>query len=157
MFEKGYLTKAQHDSEVKLYEAIKARIDSDIASAHDRVEWAKKMYEKGYVSKATYEQAILKHYNALKARLSEGGLSPRVLEHYEYLKSSLEGQPAKPGADGQGSTPNSTPKDSAHSLDAADGVKPKNGATLPGDATDRAKPKNNTTRSRDTTDEAKPF
>ena len=36
---------------------------------HERVDWAKKMFEKGYVSKGQYDAEILKHYDALKARI----------------------------------------------------------------------------------------
>jgi len=174
MLEKGYVSQTVYNRERQLYDALKSRIDSDIAAAHDRVEWAKKMHEKGYVTKGQYDQEVLKHYHALTARLSEQALSPRVMDYYEYLKSSLEAQSAKPAAEGGASTSKSTPKDnsagssdtseptkrkdnSAGSPDTADPAKPKdNSGARPRDA-DPAKPKDNSgARPRDA-DPAKPF
>ena len=79
MLEKGYVSKAQHDEYRKLYESLKARIEADIARGDDRVDWARRMHEKGYVSKAQYDAEILKHYDALKARMEGPPINDEVL------------------------------------------------------------------------------
>ncbi len=46
----------------------KTSIDEELARGADRVDWAKRMFEKGYIAKHQYEAEILKHYGTLKAR-----------------------------------------------------------------------------------------
>ena len=90
MHEKGYVSKSQHDLNVRTYELLKAQIEADIARGTDRVEWAKRMFEKGYLTKTKYDAEVLKHYDALKARLGDSeAMSDAVLERYELLKRQL--------------------------------------------------------------------
>ena len=77
-----------------IHDALKARIEADLARAQDRVEWSKRMMDKGYASKQQYESEVLKHYEALKARLWEERLSPEVLKEYEALKARMKQQSA---------------------------------------------------------------
>ena len=165
ILEKGYVSQTVYNSELLAYEALRARIDSDIATAHDRVEWAKKMHEKGYLTKAQYEREILRHYDSLKARLSEKGLSPRILDDYESLKARLKeeieaqtkGQPANPAAGRKPGSPNATPKDNTpRSPDSTDRPRPKDAGASSPDISDPAKPKDASAGSPDTTDPAKP-
>jgi hypothetical protein len=90
MYEKGFASMAQRDQDAQAYELLKARIEVDIAREADRVEWAKRMYEKGYATKATYDAAILRHYEALMARLGSGDAMNAVLERYELLKRQYQ-------------------------------------------------------------------
>jgi len=66
--------------------------DLELSRAQDRVDWAKRMFEKGYVSKSNYEAAVLEHYAALKARFKEQPLSPEDLKNYEALKARFGAQ-----------------------------------------------------------------
>ncbi len=94
----GQVSKAQLDREIEQFEALKARIDADIARAADRVEWARRMLEKGYVSRSQYEAEVLKHYDALKARIKNmawqrtpesRAVSEQLLKEYEQYKELL--------------------------------------------------------------------
>ena len=98
MHAKGFVSKAQLESDVRAFELLKTRIDADIAEAAERAEWARQMFEKGYVTKRQYDLAILKHYDALKARMlgvrsSRTGESQAVtdelLKDYESFKELL--------------------------------------------------------------------
>jgi RNA polymerase sigma factor (sigma-70 family) len=98
MFEKGFRTQAQRDADKSEYEALKNRIDADIARAQDQVDWAKRMFEKGYMSKHQYDAALLRHYDALKARLAgeEPAVSGELLMQYEHYLKKLHEAPANP-------------------------------------------------------------
>ncbi len=94
MHEKGYVSKAQNDSDRRNYEAIKSRIDADIDRLGERVDWAKRMFEKGYVTKTQYDAEILKHYDALKARKEGPAVNDEILEQYNHLKQQIPAKPA---------------------------------------------------------------
>jgi RNA polymerase sigma factor (sigma-70 family) len=100
MFEKGFRTQAQRDADKSEYEALKNRIDADIARAQDQVDWAKRMFEKGYVSKHQYDAAILRHYDALKARLAgaEPAVNDELLMEYDRYLKKLHEAPANPAS-----------------------------------------------------------
>ncbi len=98
LYAKGFVSKAQLESDVRAFELLKTRIDADIAQAAEQAEWARQMFEKGYLTKRQYDLAILKHYDALKARMlgvrsSRTGESQAVtdelLKDYEAFKELL--------------------------------------------------------------------
>ena len=113
MLEKGYVSKAQHDEYQKLYESLKARIEADIARGEDRVDWARRMHEKGYVSKEQYDAEILKHYDALKARMAKSAVSDDLRARYEELKRLYADKPNDPTQPTKPSTPETKPADSS--------------------------------------------
>ncbi len=80
------------------YLALKARIDADIVRAEERVEWAKKMFDKGYVSRAQYDAELLKHYDALKARMEAPAVTDDLRKRYDDLKQQTPELPAGPPA-----------------------------------------------------------
>ena len=123
MYTKGYVSKAECDRCVAEYEALKARIDADIARGADRVDWAKRMHEKGYVSKTQYEAEILKHYDAIKARLQgqSQAVTDELLHKYELLKAALQKIPAPAGPQ---SVPESRDAKSPAEKPAAPAAKP---------------------------------
>jgi hypothetical protein len=96
MFKKGYVSKGQRDLERNLYEALKALIESDIARGNDRVDWARRMMDKGYLSKERYEAELFKHYKALKARMMDDSMIPEVVKSYEALKARYENKSRRP-------------------------------------------------------------
>ncbi len=100
MHAKGYVSKAELDRYTADYEALKARIDSDIAAAADRVDWARRMFEKGYITKRQYDNEILKHFDAIKARLhgQSQAVTDELLLKYELFKAALTKLPADPAA-----------------------------------------------------------
>jgi hypothetical protein len=113
MREKGYVSKAQHDADKEQYESLKSRIDRDIARAAERVEWAKRMFEKGYVSRSQYDAEILKHYDALKARMEGPEVIDAIRSRYDELKrryQSTPGEPAKPSTSDAKPAPESRPE-----------------------------------------------
>jgi hypothetical protein len=116
MLEKGYVSKTEHDHDKALYESLKARIDADILRAQEKVDWAKRMNDKGYLSKEQLNEEILKHYDALKARIEGAAVSDAFLEHYDKLKRRYEAeskgasQPAKPAASAKEAADDSRPK-----------------------------------------------
>jgi RNA polymerase sigma factor (sigma-70 family) len=128
MLEKGYVTKSQHDAERHLYESLKARIEADIARAQDRVEWARRMHEKGYVSKKQYDAEILKHYDALKARMEGPAVSDELRARYDDLKRQYE---TKPSDASQSNTPGAP---AAKPADASQSNRPGAPAAKPSDA-----------------------
>jgi RNA polymerase sigma factor (sigma-70 family) len=100
MHAKGYVSKAERDRYALEYKALESIIDADIARGADRVEWAERMHKKGYVSKSQYDQEILKHYDAIRARL-QGQSQPvndELLQNYERIKAALQQLRAHPGA-----------------------------------------------------------
>jgi hypothetical protein len=95
-----------------LYESLKARIEADIAHAQDRVDWAKRMHEKGYVSKGQYEAEILKHYDALKARMAPS-LNDEFRAQYDELKRQYETKSDGPSQPNKPSTSGTKPADAS--------------------------------------------
>ncbi len=93
MLERGYVSKAQHAEYRKLYESLKARIEADIIRAQERVDWAKQMQKKGYLSNEQLEAEILKHYDALKARMEGPPINDELRARYDDLKRKYEGIP----------------------------------------------------------------
>ena len=73
----------------KLYESLKARIEADIIRAQERVDWAKQMQKKGYLSNEQLEAEILKHYDALKARMEGPPINDELRARYDDLKAQV--------------------------------------------------------------------
>jgi RNA polymerase sigma factor (sigma-70 family) len=65
----------------------------DVRNAQDRVDWAKTMFAKGYVSQEQYDAAMRKYYETLRALLTDG-VTSAVREEYEELKARFEQRPA---------------------------------------------------------------
>ncbi len=122
LYKKGFTSKAHLDRDVQAYELLKARIEVDITRGAERVDWARRMLEKGYVSKATFDAEILKHYEALMARLAggTGAMNDTLLERYELLERQMQERRAKPGRE---STPNTDAQESDSESQASDGQK----------------------------------
>ena len=101
MHAKGYVSKAELDRNVATYESLKSLIDSDIARAADRVDWARRMFEKGYVTKRQYDSEILRHFDAMKARLSATtqAVNEDLLRTYENYKDALKTLPVDAGTE----------------------------------------------------------
>ena len=76
----------------------RARVQIEWAQAEARLDWAKRMFEKGFVSKSNYQSEVLKLYDVFKARLTQKPVDPEVLKHYEALKARLKELTASPGA-----------------------------------------------------------
>jgi hypothetical protein len=112
MRDKGYVSKAQHDADREQYESLKARIDRDIVRAAERVDWAKRMFEKGYVSRSQYDAEILKHYDALNARLEGPEVTDAILKRYEDLKRRYQTKPADPTEPSKSIAPDKPPAES---------------------------------------------
>ncbi len=77
-----------------------------MSPAQDRVDWAKRMLDKGYLSKQAYESELLRHYEALTGLLKARGVSPELLDDYANLKARLQAKSpsessAKPDAGGR--------------------------------------------------------
>jgi RNA polymerase sigma factor (sigma-70 family) len=58
---------------------LKTQIEAVTAAGADRVEWARRMFENGYISKTQYNAEILKqYYDSLKARAPAQPVPPRA-------------------------------------------------------------------------------
>jgi RNA polymerase sigma factor (sigma-70 family) len=69
-----------------------SRVASDIRKEQDRVDWAERMFEKGYVSQEQYDAALRKYYETLRSLLTDG-VTSAVREEYEELKARFEQRP----------------------------------------------------------------
>jgi len=80
-------TESQYENDL-----ARAARDLEWRRAEDRVDWAKKMFDKGYFSKSDYQSEVLKLYKVYKARLKEQPVSPETLEHLDTLKARFGAQ-----------------------------------------------------------------
>jgi hypothetical protein len=99
--------RQEFEGDLAEYEASIARAQSDAIRAQDGVEWAKRMLEKGYVSKSAYDAAVLDHEAAV--------LSLRAITR----SGSRFGQKNKAGAQNRNSPQSSQERQSEFPQDAS--------------------------------------
>jgi RNA polymerase sigma factor (sigma-70 family) len=98
--DQGFAGRPQFDLELERYKAATARAQADVARAADRLDWTKRMLEKGYITKNAHESAVLEHQAALAVLARWKKVMTRLDELKPGLRPSHrpDAQPAKQNA-----------------------------------------------------------